>query len=936
MSNLSPKETDLLQRVISKVELQPYFFEKAKRLKWFEPLKESGFFDPTTISGPVPSGDTDYVRIPLWHPANYLKNSSSILEAESNQDYASEYLDILIDVTKHAREEELSNYQIWWRFAEILSNLPTDLIGIDHLDVIDYWIDDKYDNGLVIDTIAMKWLPILVADKDEHSQALATRTLEILFKVVERPHLQDQESAFTIRFKDYLINKFVESEAVALGQELKQEAVTIFQSALCTYLHNSNNDKHSFVWHPAIEEHKQNRYRDQAGNWLIKALRESTQGWLDSDPNNATVPISSLLDHEYQTIERIALNAITNNYVLFQDSTDQVLVEKYLNENYRHEVWCFLNQCYAQFSVEQKEKTNSLIGNITRIDKDGSIQEGATAYSRAIWLSAIKDTGDTENNLYQAAVAVAKAEPENPSFAAYLTAGFLPRNSPYSAEELNALPVEELVKTLKHFEDPGDFYAPGLEGLSDVFKQYVKSNPLDTYLSISSFSDLDLAFTHQLVSGYRELWNEKQDLPWTEILSSLFDFVLKVFQQKEFWDEKNAKPRDVFVANRHCVISEISRFVEDGVKSDDHAFDESLNSLAENVLAFILEKESGVEFNLEEDAFHVTIDSPRGHCLQAMITLTLRCSRLEEALDKCHIKTWAHFQHYFDREIERSKENESYYEFITLVTRHILSFFYLSKDWVADNLENIFDKDHYQRWLCAVQGFSSTDRYVTEVYSHLRDNGDLISILDDKHLDERVKEKVIQHIALAYLYDFEKFDESPLKVLLSRNDQIEIMHLIWYFWIVRKDNLENLQSKVYELWPLIQYNLDFEADEGKTIASQLCYWVTFVTELDQDRLKLIRDIAPFSDVVHNSSHLLERIAELSDSQPMEAFEAWNSMLAGSMPDYPKESVVMLLGNILNTGSEGAHKARGIVSKYLEAGNNGPADWLREIEIGRSK
>ena len=207
--------------------------------------------------------------------------------------------------------------------------------------------------------------PILVADKDEHSQALATRTLEILFKVVERPHLQDQESAFTIRFKDYLINKFVESEAVALGQELKQEAVTIFQSALCTYLHNSNNDKHSFVWHPAIEEHKQNRYRDQAGNWLIKALRESTQGWLDSDPNNATVPISSLLDHEYQTIERIALNAITNNYVLFQDSTDQVLVEKYLNENYRHEVWCFLNQCYAQFSVEQKEKTNSLIGNIT-------------------------------------------------------------------------------------------------------------------------------------------------------------------------------------------------------------------------------------------------------------------------------------------------------------------------------------------------------------------------------------------------------------------------------------------------------------------------------------------------------------------------------------------------------------------------------------------
>ena len=566
------------------------------------------------------------------------------------------------------------------------------------------------------------------------------------------------------------------------------------------------------------------------------------------------------------------------------------------------------------------------------MDEDGSVQDGATAYSRAIWLSAIKDTGDTENNLYQAAVNVAKAEPENPSFAAYLIASFLPRNSPYSAEELNALSVEELVKTLSQFEDPGDFYAPGLEGLSDVFKQYVKSNPLDIYLSISSFSDLDLAFTYQLASGYRELWNEKQDLPWTEILSSLFDFFLKLFQQEEFWDEKNTKPRDVFVANRHWVISEISRFIEDGVKSDDNAFDESLNSLAENVIAFILEKESGVEFNLEEDAVHVTINSPRGHCLQAMISLTLRCSRLEEALDKSHIKTWAHFQHYFDDEIERSKEKESYYEFITLVARHILSFFYLSKDWVTDNLGNIFDKNHYQRWLCAVQGFSSTDRYVTEVYLHLRNNGDLTSILDDNHLDERVKEKVIQHIALAYLYDFEEFDQSQLKVLLSRNYQIEIMHLIWYLWIVRQDNLENLQSKVYEIWPLIQCGLDLETDEGKTIASQLCYWVTFVTELDQGRLKLIREIAPFSDVVHNSSHLLERIAELSDNQPVEAFEVWNSMLFGSMPDYPKESVVTLLRNILDIELDGDLKARDIVSKYLESGNNGPADWLREISI----
>ena len=917
MSDLSPKEIDLLQRVVSKEELQPYFFEKAKGLKWFEPLRESGFFDPATISGPVPSDDTGYVRIPPWYPANYLKNCANALDAEPNQHYASKILDILLEITKHAKDEELTNYQIWWRFAEILTKIPIDLITIDHLDAIDYWLDDKYDNGLVIDTIAMKWLPILVATKDEHSQALAIRTLKILFKVVELTHLQDQESAFTIRFKDYLIRKFVDSEAITLGKELQQEAVSIFQSALCTYLCSSNNDQHSFVWHPAIEEHKQNRYRDEAGNWLIKALRESTQGWLDSDPNNASTHIRSLIDHKHQTIERIALNAITNNYELLHSITDQVLVEKYLHENYRHEMWCFLRRCYAQFSVEQKEITNKLIGNITKIDEDGAVQEGATAYSQAIWLSAIKDAGEAENMLYATAVKVAKAEPENPSFAAYLTVGFLPRKSPYSAEELNSLPVEELVKTINQ--------------LSDVFKQYVKNNPIETYLGINSFSDVDLAFTHKLVSGYRELWSERKDLPWTEILNALFKFFLKLFHQEEFWNEENAKPRDVFVANRHWVISEISRFIEDGVQSDDHAFDESLNILIENVLALILEQESGADYKLEDDAVSVAINSPRGHSLQALISLTLRCSRLEEALDKSHNKTWARFQHYFDCEIKRSKDNESYYEFVTLVTRHILSFFYLSKVWVAANLANIYDKKYYQRWLCAVQGFASTDRYVTEVYFHLRDNGDLARILDDQNLDERVKEKTIQHIALAFLYDIEEIQGGPLEDLLNRNVPLEIMHLIWYLWIVRKDDLDNIRTKIFELWPLIQHGLDFETDEGRTVGSQLCYWVTYISELDHERLALIQEIAPYSEVVHNSSHLLERIAELSDNQPLEALKVWSSMLVGSMPDYPKESVITLLKNILDVGPEGAQKVRNIVSEYLEAGNNLPADWLREIE-----
>ena len=45
--SLNPKEDDLLGRVVSKIELQPIFFKKVKGLKWFDPLKDRGFFNPS-------------------------------------------------------------------------------------------------------------------------------------------------------------------------------------------------------------------------------------------------------------------------------------------------------------------------------------------------------------------------------------------------------------------------------------------------------------------------------------------------------------------------------------------------------------------------------------------------------------------------------------------------------------------------------------------------------------------------------------------------------------------------------------------------------------------------------------------------------------------------------------------------------------------------
>ena len=49
MVDLTVDELDVLRRIGMKAELQPFFFKKAKGLKWFNALTECGYFNPENI-----------------------------------------------------------------------------------------------------------------------------------------------------------------------------------------------------------------------------------------------------------------------------------------------------------------------------------------------------------------------------------------------------------------------------------------------------------------------------------------------------------------------------------------------------------------------------------------------------------------------------------------------------------------------------------------------------------------------------------------------------------------------------------------------------------------------------------------------------------------------------------------------------------------------
>ncbi len=133
----------------------------------------------------------------------------------------------------------------------------------------------------------------------------------------------------------------------------------------------------------------------------------------------------------------------------------------------------------------------------------------------------------------------------------------------------------------------------------------------------------------------------------------------------------------------------------------------------------------------------------------------------------------------------RSELNE--YEFSTLVTNYLPNFLYMSKDWVLTNLDKIFNQTNYLNWLCAMQGYSYVGIVYQEIYHFLREHGDLLKVLDDNNIKNKVEERVIGHIFIAYLNDFEKLTDSNsmIRALVDRNDFEEIQQLIWSVWALR-------------------------------------------------------------------------------------------------------------------------------------------------------
>lgn len=921
---LNPKEEDLLFKIKQKSELQPFFFKEVKGLHWFDSLEKDGYFAPDKNPQPVPAEEEGYVIISPWLALEYLVATAPEIETTQNKEYGENFLKILRESTQYAKENNFSNWRTWWQLAQILRQLPVDIVKENDLDLVDYWLDDNFGQSFLTDELIINWLPKLMSG-NTHSKQLALKLIDIVFS----PNKDNK-----IRFQIWYIKHKSQNLFTSIGKELGLKAAKILESKLITVLGKLQNDSWSYVRRSAIEEDdEQNHQADDAIDILIVSYRDCLLEITNDNSVELKEYLQELLNSQYETLKRVAIYIISQGFDQFKGLSELIIVQEYFNKNnLRHELWDFLNQHYNNLLPTEKNKVLEIINNIVRRHEDESPDERATAYGKSIWLNAIKDFDEQLTIQYQDAIKTSGTEPEHPDFASYMTVrseNSQPTIPSATMEEWRkSLSVRELIEAVEKYKTstiPGRFEDWGIiQTFNDIIKEKIKVR--EVYQELSKLDDIDLAYKRYIIDMFHNVWNEQAKLPWDDIWLNLFEFCKKIIDNEDFWIAKKQQTEEYYSTENRNLVSSISNLIEDGVKSDDHAFASKLLPEAKKILLLILEKQKGDEFKFDTDAVSLAINSPRGRCLIALLSLSLRECRLSDQENGSHIDKWNEYQGVYGGELEKSKE----YEFITILTFRLPNFFYLSEQWVLGNLDKIFDKDDYQKWLCVMQGMVYVNPYGEDIYKYLYNHGYLIDVLDEKNLKKEVKESVVKNIAMAYIHNYESLDDpdSLISILLQRHKHEELLQLIWFISTARKKDISNIYNKILELWSKLINILNLTTKEDKKLASSLCRWSAFISEINDSNRNLLLEIARYSDYNQNSYELLENLAEISKTQHLEVYKIWMEMPKSDI-FYPKDAIKEILSNLKLHNAE--EQAIEIVGDYIKSGNDEPKRIWEEIK-----
>ncbi|MBK6864413.1 MAG: hypothetical protein IPG91_13075 [Ideonella sp.] len=153
----------------------------------------------------------------------------------------------------------------------------------------------------------------------------------------------------------HYLGEVLKPSARKLGERCGAVAVDILARRLTEYIGSVEDDKYSYIWRSAIEDHEQDAHKEDARVVLVDAVRDAALGATSSGSPAALSIVKSLLQSPYPTLTRVGIYVCGEHYGTVGAAFWECATESwFLEVPYWHELYWFINKAFSRFSVPQR------------------------------------------------------------------------------------------------------------------------------------------------------------------------------------------------------------------------------------------------------------------------------------------------------------------------------------------------------------------------------------------------------------------------------------------------------------------------------------------------------------------------------------------------------------------------------------------------------
>jgi len=893
-----------LAHMFGKEGREDHFFKIVTNPEWLLPLSESGYFAPCRNPGPVESKEAPgHYSIPHWNVLDYLEKVASHLARQPDETIGTALMDIIRSGSDYRDDEgeRIENYRTDWTFVKIMTVLPIKFLKIEDMDRIAVYLRSRRwrASSVVGAEIGKSLLPKLLS---EGATPLAARLLDIILDC--EMHERNGEKEFVSLVDSFWLNEALENNKPAIRTLFPFQAARVVLDRIGDIV-SADEKQFSVISIPAVEDHPQNRFATGYQSILVRAARDFLNSAAGEGAEEARTLLEELLRRKHPIFLRIALHTISTHWPRYSDLFWPILEsELSTSVSLKHELYELFKDNHARFSEEELYTTLDWIETRdywTLVDRfeDEEQERRYRARGKLEWLTALKDSVYQEAiDRYETNLALTGVEPEHPGFSTWMGDVQVGAISPIEVSELLGKENAQIARYLIEYRDEGEWYGtPSREGLADAFKAGVANDPQKFSTDLSPFLELSPYYLYYLLWGFKDAWDAKRGFDWEAVLS----FCLELTETDSMWMGPSEKDLD----SPGWLVSQVADLIEAGTRDDSHAFHGSLLPLAEELLVRLLDKAPSQMYQ-GYDLLTAVLNSPKGRAFAAAINYSLRYARLRREEDPS--TRWAPaVKEGFTKRLDRSFDGSR--EFSVTLGEYLANLVYLDKEWVVGHINEIFPKEDLQHWQDAMTGYLWPGRLHRSLYELLRDQGHYARAVETTFEEEHIRERLIQHLTVAYLMGIEQLDASGALFtrLVNAWDLDDLRHMVNYLWMQRGGLDPEQRIRVLSVWRCLfvhYYQKQELTDSEGDLVSELSKLAAYLDSIDAETLVWLRFSVRHLRTEQDVWFLIEYLHNLVSSSPHEVGLVYAEMLENDMyPTFDKTHITGIVEALYARGEK---------------------------------